>query len=237
MGVRSDADRSPGAGMSRRAVVFVGPSLPEALRDGLTSVAVRPPARRGDLCRAVAEGYAVIGLIDGEFLQSLAVTPEEVRHCAALGALLFGAASMGALRAADCPEAMVGLGAIAAGYRTGRITREDEVALTWDPATLAPIAWPMVEIRAAVALALRRGVLDRSGTATIVRAVARLHFPDRTLPQIRALARVQGADPDALVACLLDPSCRLKRADATVLVARLTAEVCADSARSEPSSA
>ena len=47
----------------------------------------------------------------------------------AAGTQVFGAASMGALRAAElAPFGMIGVGAIFAAYRDGRLTGDDEVA-------------------------------------------------------------------------------------------------------------
>ena len=60
-------------------VVFLGPSLPIArARAVLPEATYRPPIRRGDLTAALHDRPAIVGIIDGQFLHSLAVSPLEI---------------------------------------------------------------------------------------------------------------------------------------------------------------
>src|SRR4051794_23159335 len=108
--------------MGRRAVVFIGPSMPPSPpRD--PRLVYRPSARRGDVAAAVAEGFGIVGLVDGEVYQSLAVTPHEVRE-AAVTALVYGGASLGALRAVECPG-VIGVGEVYAAFHDGSLDGDD----------------------------------------------------------------------------------------------------------------
>ena len=82
--------------------------MPRAEARDLLPIAVfRPPAQQGDLLASVNQGGAnVIGLIDGTFHQNLSVWHNEVCHLLSRGVIIYGASSMGALRAAetDCFE-------------------------------------------------------------------------------------------------------------------------------------
>jgi hypothetical protein len=62
-----------------RTLVFLGPSLPiSKARTVLPEASYLPPIRRGDLTAALKEHPAVVGIVDGQFLQSLAVSPLEI---------------------------------------------------------------------------------------------------------------------------------------------------------------
>ncbi|HEY5550419.1 MAG TPA: TfuA-like protein, partial [Opitutaceae bacterium] len=95
-------------------VVFVGPSLTDPkLRTDSGSVRFRPPAAMGDVTKAVIEGATAVGLVDGVFEAVASVWHKEILYALAEGVQVFGAASMGALRAAECaPYGMIGVGAI-----------------------------------------------------------------------------------------------------------------------------
>lgn len=183
--------------------VFAGPSLP--LEDRITAdgVIYAAPASRGDLSRA-SESYEAILLIDGVFHHDLAPSPKETYEtCRRVP--LFGAASMGALRAAECaPFGAVPLGAIARWYVTETIDGDDEVAVLVDPRTQEPLTVPSVNVRYAARLAMRDGVLTaREADALVVDAREIFYMerrwddvielaPKRTRSALRAIAESKG---------------------------------------------
>src|SRR5688572_13098200 len=108
-------------------VVFLGPSLPlDIARRTLPHADYRPPVKRGDL-EDIAPG-TVVGIIDGVFGETLAISPGEIREAINRGVIVYGASSMGALRAAEIPRVM-GVGRIYEMFSMGTIDRDDEVAL------------------------------------------------------------------------------------------------------------
>src|SRR5262245_36085982 len=94
-------------------VIFLGPSLDlqEAHRI-LPDARFLPPAAQADLSSAVSTFKpGLVGLIDGLFSESLSVWHKEVVFALSQGVEVFGAASMGALRAAElAPLGMRGIG-------------------------------------------------------------------------------------------------------------------------------
>jgi hypothetical protein len=81
-----------------------------------------------------------IVLIDGVFYQDLSVWHKEVVYCLLEGIVFIGAASMGALRAAELhPYGAIGVGQIFERYLAGE---EDDslVAMSFDPDTYKPLA-------------------------------------------------------------------------------------------------
>jgi TfuA protein len=163
---------------SHRPLVYLGPSLAVADAQQILQAEYRPPIRRGDL-KDVAAGTIVI--IDGEFGQSLAVSPKEILSLLRAGTRVIGAASMGALRAAELHTfGMEGVGAVYEAYRSGRLTRDDEVALSYCPETLAPLTVPLVNIRFLLERLLRVGQVTAPLAAALLTAAEDIFFADRT---------------------------------------------------------
>jgi hypothetical protein len=162
-------------------VVFLGPSLPEARAREILAADFRPPAKRGDICRAAREGAEIICLIDGVFFQDCSVAHKEVLYALERGAKVIGASSMGALRAAELDVyGMEGVGEIYQAYKRGDLVSDDEVALIFDPLTFEPLSEPMVNIRHNLARAVEDDVIDPQVYDILLEAAVSLYFPQRT---------------------------------------------------------
>jgi ribosomal protein S12 methylthiotransferase accessory factor len=199
----------------RPPIIFVGPSIPLArARQTLPRADYRAPIRRGDL-EGIPPG-TVVGVIDGFFAHTLAISPGEVREAVNCGVAVFGAASMGALRAAEVPT-VVGVGRIFEMYRTGLIERDDEVAVLLDPDTHQALTEPLVNVRFAVERLVRTGTLNREAGAEIVDVCARMHYTERTYRNILAHSRLAAnKDVDDIIQLL--QTFDLKRDDAQLLL-------------------
>lgn len=184
---------------SPRCVVFTGPSLPAAEVARRLPCAVLPPVRQGDLWRAVRRWRPVaVGLIDGAFLDAAAVWHREILWALAQGVHVFGAASMGALRAAELDGfGMRGIGLIYAAYRDGTwpgcdeaFEDDDEVAVIHAPAELgaAPLSDAMVDIRATLLRAEAEGVIGGAAREALTAAMKRLYFAERSFARLEAEA-------------------------------------------------
>jgi hypothetical protein len=172
------------AGIMRResVVVYLGPSLPRQDAARLLDAAYRPPARRGDIHRALRHDCRTIVLIDGEFHGRPSVWQREILDAVAEGTQVHGAASMGALRAAELHTlGMIGHGRIFEWYRDGIIDGDDEVALTYGPAALGyrAISEPLVNIRATLGAAVPQ-VISADEHDQLIAYAKGLYFPDRS---------------------------------------------------------
>jgi hypothetical protein len=170
-----------------RAVVFSGPSLPPSAISQTPGLEWRPPLRQGDFRRAALEGPAVLGVVDGYFETTPTVWHEEILLALDRGIVVYGAASIGALRAAELHVyGMRGVGRIFEWFRDGVLEDDDEVALLHGPAELdyPALTVPMVNVRAGIAEAIRCGVVDDSTGAAIVSAAKTLFYKDRTWDKI-----------------------------------------------------
>jgi hypothetical protein len=166
-------------------VVFLGPSLASVEAATRLDARYLPPIRRGDLPRVVAEGIREIGIVDGEFGQSLAVSVMEIRAALSAGARIFGAASMGALRAVECRSlGMIGIGWIFDKYADGSLTSDDEVALVFNPQDLRAITIPLVTIRWSLQLAVEEGVLAPSAAPALLDAARNIGFKMRDADEL-----------------------------------------------------
>lgn len=214
-----------------RAVVFLGPSLPRAEAEARLDATWLPPAAQGDIWRAATSlRPSVIGLVDGVFRDAPAVWHKEILFALEQGIHVLGAASMGALRAAElAPFGMEGVGRIFAAYRDGRLDEagfvpfedDDEVAVAHAPAELGwqPLSVAMVDVRCALAAAEAASVISSDVREDLVATAKALFFADRSWPAI--LARLGTADRTRLAAWLSINPVSQKRADALALIDRI----------------
>jgi hypothetical protein len=202
-------------------VVFAGPSLHGADfdRDGID---FRPPAAHGDVLRAVLEGAAVIGIIDGDFEATASVWHKEILHALSDGVAVVGGASMGALRAAECADfGMEPVGEIAARYLGGGLDDDAAVAVTQGPPELGspPLVEPLVDVEATIAAMLAAGAIDSESAGRLLEAARRLFFKRRTVEAIAAAALP--LRQNEFVEAYEVHRVRLKQRDALAVVARV----------------
>jgi hypothetical protein len=167
-----------------RAVIFAGPSLPPNVRPDLgLDIDWRPPIRQGELYRAALDRPAVIGVIDGYFEVTPTVWHKEILWAMAHGIHVYGAASIGALRAAELDTfGMKGIGDIYEDFRDGVLEDDDEVAVLHGPEELGypPLTDAMVNIRATLAEAARQGILTLQMAAGLTAIAKSLFYKERT---------------------------------------------------------
>lgn len=203
-------------------VVFTGPSLDAAtVRVALPYADVRPPACRGDIDAAVTQGATGILLIDGGFAHRLAVAPSEIVRALRTGVPMVGAASLGAIRAAECHHAgMMGLGAIQRLYRLRVLSEDDEVAVATEPdRDFRASSVALVNVRFAMLAALRAGLLRRPSAEAVLAAAKRRPFSERLW---NAILHEAGAHDEPELTALCHAT-DVKRRDAELAVARVAA--------------
>ncbi len=180
---------------SPRAVIFVGPSMPGLKTSPHPRLDVRPPAACGDIIDALADGYTHIGLIDGYFESQLAIWHKEILFALDQGAVVLGAASMGALRAAELDQhGMRGVGRIYEAYASGELTRDDEVAVAHGPAELGylNVSESLVNMRLTLDKALAETILSKTTHAHLTTLAETLFFKQRTWKKLFELAGTAG---------------------------------------------
>ncbi|MBV8636632.1 MAG: YcaO-like family protein [Candidatus Eremiobacteraeota bacterium] len=182
-----------------RVAVFAGPSLPSEDRPERPDLTYLAPASRHDVL-AAAKAYDVVLLIDGVFHHDLAPSPKEC-YASTQHARMFGASSMGALRAAECaPYGFTPLGAIARWYSAGTIDGDDEVAVLTRPQTFDALTVPMVNVRYAARLAERRGILSRAAHDSLIDSARSIFYMDRTWQDVYECVPASARDSFAQIA-------------------------------------
>ncbi|KPH08499.1 antibiotic resistance protein [Rhizobium acidisoli] len=203
-------------------IIFAGPSLPDAVSLAGEAVRVLPPAMQGDVLAQVEQGANVIGLIDGGFEYAAPVWHKEILHALSLGVAVLGAASMGALRAAEChPFGMIGIGRIFEGYRTGRLVDDAAVALMHAPSALGskPLTIPLVNVNATLDAMDDSGLLAAGLRERLEDVANAIFFKRRTWRSIvEQCAGIAEPDRPQLLATLLSNSVDQKRIDALELL-------------------
>jgi hypothetical protein len=185
-----------------RAAIFAGPSLPPNLRPANPAIEWHPPVRQGELYRAALTRPAVIGVVDGYFEVTPTVWHKEILWAMAQGIHVFGAASIGALRAAELDRfGMRGIGRIYRDFRGGVLEDDDEVAMLHGPEEIGypPVTEAMVNIRATLAGAARDGVVATAIAAELTAIAKSLFYKERTYRAMLDAARAPGLDTAGLV--------------------------------------
>jgi len=175
-------------------VAFLGPSLPASEARGMK---VWPPARQGDVWRALDLRPRAIALIDGVFESQPSVWHREILDALDAGTAVIGGASMGALRAAELHTlGMKGAGRIFRWYRDGEVIDDSEVALLHGAAAdgYRPLSVPQVNVRWSA-----RRQLPRREAEALVEASARIFYQDRTWPRVRELVPARFRERFALL--------------------------------------
>jgi len=213
------------------AVIFAGPSLPPKLRPVDASFDWRPPVRQGELYRAALARPAVIGIVDGYFEVVPTVWHKEILWAMAEGIHVYGAASIGALRAAELDSfGMRGVGRIYEAFRDGILEDDDEVAVLHGPEELGypPVSEAMVDIRATFAEAARAGVIAAAPATRLTEIAKGLFYKERSYAAILDAAAAAGL-PAATLQAFADwlPQGRIeqKRQDAEAMLEAIRAHL------------
>jgi hypothetical protein len=200
-------------------IVFGGPSL-HGVRLDPGDVVLRGPVEMGAIEQAVMEGATAIGIVDGHYQQVGAVWHKEILYALASGVAVYGAASMGALRAAECRAfGMIPIGDIAMRYCSGELFDDADVALINGPVELGfpPLTEAMVDVEATLAHLRSAGLATAAEVAAIRTAARGLFFADRTVEAMFATLDAR------LMALYRTHRVGLKKTDALTLVDTLKA--------------
>lgn len=206
-------------------ILFAGPSLHRDLpfickHDAdLTCLG---PARCGDIARAVLRGAVAVALVDGLFAENAAPWHKEILFALSRGVRVAGAASMGALRAAECRSfGMVGVGTIFRRFAVAGLTDDSDVAQLHAPRELNYL--PLTEALVNIELTLKRlaaaRVLRKNRVLALAAVARQLHYTDRTYPEIvRQCDALTGAEAQLALAWFETNAVDQKREDALAAV-------------------
>ena len=204
-------------------VLYLGPTLTVAeARARLPGAVIAPPVSVGEvLVLARRRGITRIAIVDGYFERMAAVWHKEILIALERGISVWGAASMGALRAAELAAfGMRGVGSIYRAFARGQLVADDEVAVAHLPAErgFAATSDALVNLRHGIA---RAPMLTGPTRAALVELARRRFYRERSWQTLIADARAAGLPGRQLNALAGWPKPDLKAADARLLLRRL----------------
>jgi hypothetical protein len=188
------------------AVVFIGPTISQEQAREACAAECLAPVRQGDIYRAVRRHRPrAIGIVDGIFQHVPSVWHKEILWAMAQGVHVFGAASMGALRAAELqPFGMRGVGRIFEAYRTGVLELDrgeafeddDEVAVIHGPMETGyvPLSEAMVNIRCTLAKAEAAGIIGGAMRDALTGIAKGMFYQERSYERLLDHTEVEELD-------------------------------------------
>ncbi len=214
--------------MTDKIHIFAGPSLPPGLRSRDADFVFHGPVSQGEVYRLVDSAPLAIAIIDGYFERVPAVWHKEILWALSRGIHVFGAASMGALRAAELhPFGMVGVGRVFEDFRDGRLVDDDEVTLVHADETegFRPLSEAMVNVRATLQSLDNRGLITTVTRLALVEFMKSRYYPDRHYSALAewAAGRIPEVERQALRDAIFRPEGRIdrKQEDALLLLRKL----------------
>lgn len=172
------------------AVVFLGPTLKREAARQIADAVYLPPAAQGAIVQAVRRhAPRCVLIIDGLFQSEPAVRHKEILWALDQGVAVLGAASMGALRAAELhPFGMEGVGLIYRWYRRWTGAPDDAVAVVHTPAELGAeaLTLSLIDMLRTIKRAGRHGALTPEQMRHLEAAARRLNFRERLWANVLA---------------------------------------------------
>jgi hypothetical protein len=172
----------------KKPIIFLGPSLSHEKARKIFQADFRGPAKKGDLLRVSGDidDNTIVCLVDALFLQDYPPSPIEVYQLMLNKNIkLYGAASLGALRAVELEKfGMIGMGKIFELYKKGKLTADDEIAVTFVEGEHQLQSEAMIDIRFNLFLAHRMGIINEITKKTIAKVAKNIYFPYRNYTDI-----------------------------------------------------
>jgi hypothetical protein len=172
--------------------VYSGPTLPAArVREIAPDAVHHPPVGHGDLLALGLRAGDTVLIIDGLWHQSAPVRHKEILMLLDAGVAVVGAASMGAIRAAELhPFGMLGFGRIWKAFATSETNADDEVAVLHTPDGHA-LTEALVNLRHAIHGTLLARKISAAEASTLEELARRLPYTRRTWAALhRAAAHI-----------------------------------------------
>ncbi|MEM1577094.1 MAG: TfuA-related McrA-glycine thioamidation protein [Archaeoglobaceae archaeon] len=212
-------------------MIFTGPSLShEEARKIFAQAEYRPPIKRGDALKALKDGAKILGIIDGVFLQDVAISPREIMEVLREGVIVVGGGSIGALRAAElCELGMIGVGEIFRMFKNGELESDDEVAVVVNPETFEALSEPLVNIRATLSALVTKGLIEVEKRDRLIEIAKRLHYSRRSYETLIEKTIREGfitkSEAEKLLNTINENKVNLKKLDAIKVVEKVK-EIC-----------
>ncbi len=214
-----------------KIIIYTGLSLPfseakEILDShGDVEVIYKRPIQRGDLNLALKENPDIIGIIDGVFHQNSAVGHKEILSVIKKGIKVYGASSMGALRASELDVlGMIGVGYVYNQYASGEVDSDDDVAVMLDSDTLEALSEPLINMKYVFTNAAEENIITEDEKDELLAIAKGAFYPKRNYAQTLSASNLDSAKKDKLID-FIRQSPDIKKEDAKELLRRIKNEL------------
>ena len=171
---------------NKKIVVFTGLTIPFDEAREILDAKYLPPIKRGDLYELIESesDIDIILIIDGQFHNTPAVAHKEIMLALDKGIIVFGASSMGALRASELDTlGMTGIGYVYNEYASGNVTSDDDVAVMLDSESLEPLSEPLINMNYVFKKAFSANIITESEKNELMKISKETFYPKRTYAQ------------------------------------------------------
>ena len=189
-----------------KIIIYTGLSLPfdeaKEILDSHDDVEViyKKPIKRGDLGLALKEHPNIIAIIDGVFHQNSAVGHKEILNVMKNGIKVFGASSMGALRASELDElGMVGIGYVYNQYASGEVESDDDVAVMLDSESLEALSEPLINMNYVFTNASSEGIISEGEKEELLSIAKKTYYPQRSYAKTLAESNLDDSTKEKLI--------------------------------------
>ena len=215
-----------------KIIVYTGLSLPFDEAKGILEstenieVVYKRPIKRGDLSLALKEHPDIIAIIDGVFHQSSAVGHKEILNVIKNGVKVYGASSMGALRASELDSlGMIGVGYVYTQYATGKVDSDDDVAVMLDSESLEALSEPLINMKYVFTNAVDENIISESEKDELLNIAKKTYYPQRNYAQTLSESSLD-EDKKSQLIDFIRTSPDIKKEDAKELLKTIKNELC-----------
>ena len=193
--------------------------------DDNADVTYKRPIQRGDLGQAVKERPDIIAIIDGVFHQNSAVGHKEILNVMKNGVKVYGASSMGALRASELDSlGMIGVGYVYSQYATGEVESDDDVAVMLDSDTLEALSEPLINMKYVFENAACENIITEDEKDELVDIAKKTYYPQRNYAKTLNQSSLDD-DKKAELIDFIRTSPDIKKEDAKKLLETISDEI------------
>lgn len=213
-------------------IIYTGLSIPfseaKEILDSHDDIEViyKRPIQRGDLNLALKENPDIIGIIDGVFHQNSAVGHKEILNVMKKGIKVYGASSMGALRASELDVlGMIGIGYVYNQYTSGKVDSDDDVAVMLDSETLEALSEPLINMNYVFENALSENIITTDQKEELSKIAKETFYPQRNYAQTLAKSSLDNTTKGELID-FIRQSEDIKKEDAKKLLKCINEYIC-----------
>ena len=207
-----------------KVIIYAGLSIPfdeaKEILDSSDDIEViyKRPIQRGDLSQALKENPNIIGIIDGVFHQNSAVGHKEILNVMKKGIKVFGASSMGALRASELDTlGMTGIGYVYNQYASGKVDSDDDVAVMLDGDTLEALSEPLINMKYVFTNAASENIITSYEKDELLSIAKETFYPKRNYAETLAKSSLDDEKKEKLIDFIrISPD--IKKEDAKKLI-------------------